>query len=133
LSTSRARQRRPPASGARSPVPGRRQPRPLPKGNSLFTPGASPARQDLEHRSATVLLWMHQLPAWLPPALAAVLLIAGLAIPGLGGAIALCGLAVILAWLAAVSWPRVSAQGKLVRALVIGVVLAGAAYRALHG
>jgi hypothetical protein len=110
-----------------------RAPRPLPKGDSLFTPEASASRQDLEHRSATVLLWLHQLPAWLPPALAAVLLIAGLAIPGAGGAAALCGLALILAWLAAVSWPRVSAQGRLLRVLIICLVLAGAAYRAMHG
>jgi hypothetical protein len=99
----------------------------------LFTQGATPAREDLEHRSATLLLWLHQLPAWLPPVLAAILLIAGLALPGIGGAVALCGLAVILGWLAAVSWPRASAQGRLLRVLIICCVLAGAAYRGLHG
>src|ERR1700722_1613387 len=52
-----------------------RPPRPLPKGNTLFTPTASPGRQVLEQRSATPLLWLHQLPAWVPPILAVILLI----------------------------------------------------------
>ena len=110
-----------------------RQPRPLPPGRSLFTPDASPARQAVEQRSATTLLWLHQMPAWLPPVLAAALLIAGLAVPGIGGAIALAGLAVVLGWLAAVSWPRLSASGRLLRAAVVCCVLAGAVYRGLHG
>jgi hypothetical protein len=114
-------------SGRRS-----RRPRPLPKGTTLFSPDASPTRQTLEHRSATSLLWLHQLPAWLMPVLAAGLLVAGLAVHGVGGAIALCGLAVVLGWLAAVSWPRLSAQGRLMRVLVIGGVLAVALFRGLH-
>jgi hypothetical protein len=109
-----------------------RGPRPLPKGNTLFTPGASPSRQALEHRSATSLLWLHQLPAWLLPVLAAGLLVAGFAVRGAGGAIALCGLAVVLGWLAAVSWPRLSAHGRLLRVAVICAVLAIAVFRALH-
>ena len=47
-----------------------------------------------------MLLWMHQLPAWLPPVLAVALLVLGLAVSGWGGALALAGLAVVLAWLA---------------------------------
>lgn len=109
-----------------------RRPRPLPKGNTLFTPGASPARNTLEHRSATSLLWLHQLPRWLLPVLAAGLLVAGLAIGGLGGAVALCGLAVVLGWLAAVSWPRLSAQGRLLRVVVVAAVVAIALVRGLH-
>jgi hypothetical protein len=113
--------------GARS-----RQPRPLPKGNTLFSPDASPARQALERRSATSLLWLHQLPAWLLPVLAAGLLVAGFAMGGVGGAVALCGLAVVLGWLAAVSWPRLSAQGRLLRVFVVAAVVAIALVRAIH-
>lgn len=109
-----------------------RGPRPLPKGNTLFTPGASPSRQALERRSATSLLWLHQLPAWLLPVLAAGLLVAGFAIGGTGGAIAQCGLAVVLGWLAAVSWPRLSAQGRLLRVTVICGVLVIALLRGFH-
>lgn len=110
-----------------------RGPRPLPKGNTLFTPGASPTRQKLEHRSATSLLWFHQLPRWLLPVLATGLLVAGLAIGSVGGAIALVGLAVVLGWLAAVSWPRLSPQGRLLRVIVIGGVLAVALVKAFRG
>lgn len=110
-----------------------RGPRPLPKGNTLFTPGAPPTRQTLEHRSATPLLWLHQLPTWLLPVLAAGLLVAGLAIGSVGGAIALVGLAVVLGWLAAVSWPRLSPQSRLLRAVVIGGVLAVALVKAFRG
>ncbi len=111
--------------------PGQR-PRPLPKGDTLFTPGALPARQALEHRSATWLLWLHQLPRWLLPVLAAGLLVAGLAVGGVGGAVALCGLAVVLGWLAAVSWPSLPTPGRLLRVVVIGAVVAVAVVRALH-
>lgn len=110
-----------------------RQPRPLPPGDTLFTPGASAARQDVERRSATVLLWLHQMPRWLPVLLVAALLITGLAVPGIGGAIALCGLAAILGWLAAVSWPRLPAQGRLLRVAAVGIVLVAAVVRGLHG
>jgi hypothetical protein len=108
-----------------------RRPRPLPPGRTLFTPEASPSRQSLEQGSATSLLWLHQLPTWLLPVLAAALLIAGLAIGGWGGALALCGLAVVLAWLAAISWPRLPASGRLVRVVVIGAVVAGGLLRGL--
>jgi len=104
-----------------------RRTRPLPEGGHLFTPGASPARQSLERLSAPALLWLHQLPAWLPPMLAAALLVTGLAVPGLLGALALCSVAAGLAWLAALSWPRLSPAG---RALRVGVVVAVVAFAA---
>src|ERR1700684_3448036 len=112
LASNRPRQVTRPGSG--------RRPRPLPPGGTLFTPDASPARQSLEHRSATSLLWLHQLPAWLLPVLAVVFLVARLAIGGGGGAIALGVLAVVLAWLATVSWPRLSPVSRLLRVVVIG-------------
>jgi len=112
----------------RTLLPSSRRPRPLPQGRTLFTPGASQSRQSLEHRSATSLLWLHQLPSWVLPVLAVALLVAGFAIKGWGGAIAFCGLAVVLAWLAAISWPRLSASGRLLRLVVVGAVLAGGIY-----
>ena len=107
------------------------RPRPLPPGRSLFTPDASPSRQSLEHRSATSLLWLHQLPPWLAPVLAVALLVGGFALHGWGGAIALAGLAVVLAWLAAVSWPRLSGASRSLRVVVIGAILAVAVLRGL--
>ncbi|SRR6266851_2023656 len=105
-------------------------PRPLPLGITLFTPRASAARQALEHRSASPLLWLHQLPRWLVPMLAAGLLVSGLAVRGLIGGIALAGIAVLLGWLAALSWPRLSGQGRLLRVTAIAVVVAAAVIRA---
>jgi hypothetical protein len=102
----------------------------LPKGTSLYTPAAAPARQATERRSAKALIFLHQLPTWLLPLVMVALLVAGLAVKGPGGAVALCGVAVVLGWLAAISWPRLSATGRLGRALGIAVVLALAALQA---
>ena len=124
MSTNRARQQ---ASGRAR----QRRPRPLPPGDSLLSQDASPARASIEQRSATPLLWLHQLPAWLLPVLAVVLLVTGLAAGGWGGAIALCGLAAVLGWLAVLSWPRLSAQGRLLRLAVVAAVLVVAVLRAL--
>src|SRR5215469_9074056 len=81
VSTNRpARQRvRPLPSGGTTP----RAPRRLPKGSSLLTPNASPARQAIERHSARPLLYLHQLPAWVLPVMLAVLLVVGLAVRGL--------------------------------------------------
>jgi hypothetical protein len=110
--------------------PGRQRVRPFPRGNTLFTPGASPARQAAERRSAKPLLYLHQLPAWVPPIVLAVLLVAGLAVRGPVGAALLCGVAAVLVWLACISWPRLSPAGKAGRALIIVVMLGIAAYQA---
>jgi Family of unknown function (DUF6703) len=80
-----------------------------------------------------VLLWLHQLPRWLAPVLAVALLVTGLAVGGWAGAIALFGLAAVLAWLASLSWPQLSAQGRLLRIAVIGLVVLVAVFRGLHG
>ncbi len=98
----------------------------------MFTPDPSPARASVEQRSATPLLWMHQLPAWLLPVLAVGLLVTGLAVGGVGGAVALCGLAVVLGWLALLSWPRLSAQGRALRIAAVAAVLVIAVVRGLH-
>ena len=103
------------------------QPRPIPPGKTLLTPDANPQRQTLEQRSATSLLWLHQMPVWLLPLVLVILLVTGLAVNGVGGAIALCGVAAVLAWLAAISWPRLNTRGRLLRAGAIAIVLVAAA------
>lgn len=87
----------------------------------------------MEQRSATTLLWLHQLPAWVPAVLAVALLVGGLAMHGWAGAGALFGLAAVLAWLAAISWPRLSAGGRLLRIVVTGLVIVAGILRGLHG
>ena len=115
-----------PARQARS----RQRVRPLPRGTSLFTPGASPARQETERRSARPLIYLHQLPAWVAPLLLVVFLIAGLALRGPAGAVALCVVAAVLAWLATLSWPRLSAGGRMGRVIAVAVMLVLAGYQA---
>jgi hypothetical protein len=104
--------------------------RPLPPGQSLFTPDASPARATTERRSAKPLLYLHQLPPWVVAVLAVGLLVAGLALRGPAGAIALFAVAAVLGWLASVSWPRLSAGGRLGRLAAVGLLLALAAFQA---
>lgn len=99
-----------------------RKPRPLPKGETMFTPGASPARQAVERRSAAPLALLYQLPRWALPIGLAVVLIAGLATGGVIGAVLLLALAVFLGWLAYLSWPSLGGQARVLR-VAAGLVL----------
>lgn len=110
--------------------PARQRVKPLPKGDTLFTPGASATRQAAERRSAKPLLYLYQLPSWVAPLLMVALLITGLAVRGPGGAVALLGVAAVLGWLAALSWPRLSPAGRLGRLLAVAAVLGVAAFQA---
>jgi hypothetical protein len=110
--------------------PSRQRVRPLPKGDSLYTPGASPGRQATERRSAKPLIFLYQLPAWVAPLVLVVFLIAGLAMRGPAGCAALCVVAAVLAWLAVLSWPRLSAGGRLGRVLAVVIMLVVAGYQA---
>jgi hypothetical protein len=108
----------------------RKRIRPLPPGQTLFSPDASPVRAATERRSARPLIFLHQLPTWVAPLVLVGLLIAGLAVRGPVGAVALIGVAAVLSWLASLSWPRLSAQGRLGRVLAVAAMLAVAAYQA---
>jgi hypothetical protein len=112
------------------PAGQRRRARPLPPGQSLFTPDASPGRATAEQRSARPLLYLHQLPPWAAPILLAGFLIAGLALRGPAGAVALCGVAVVLGWLGSISWPRLTAGGRLARVAAVVLMLALAGWQA---
>ncbi|MHB1432576.1 MAG: DUF6703 family protein, partial [Streptosporangiaceae bacterium] len=122
------------AQGARAAQRRSGQPRPLPNGRSLLTPEtqASSGRQSLERRSAVTLLWLHQLPVWVLPVVLVVFLAVGVSVGGVIGAIALAVVAAVLLWLAAVSWPRLSLTGRLIRVLTIAVVLGVAVLRLLN-
>jgi hypothetical protein len=96
----------------------------VPPGQSLYTPGASRARQSVERRSAAPLVFLYGLPRWVAPLAVVALLIAGLAVPGVIGAVALLALAAVLGWLGALSWPRLSAAGRVTRAGAVAVVAA---------
>ncbi len=90
----------------------------------------SDARRAAERRSAAPLVYLRQLPTWLPPVVLAVLMVTGLAVRGWGGAVALCAVAAFLGWLAYLSWPALAGRGRLGRAVVIAALLALAAFQA---
>jgi hypothetical protein len=112
--------------------PVRRRGRPLPRGSTLFTPDAAPGRQAVEQRSAAPLLFLRQLPAWIVPVALAVAVFGGLTVRGPVGAVLLGLGAAFLAWLAAVSWPRLTPRGRLGRVAVIAVVVAVAVVQAFR-
>jgi hypothetical protein len=111
--------------------PGGRR-RPLPPGRTLYTQGASPARQSAERRSAAPLLFLRQLPPWLVPVGFAVAVFGGLTVRGPAGAALLVVAALFLGWLAMVSWPRLSAPGRLGRLAVVALVLVVAGIQAFR-
>lgn len=111
-------------SSEHSDGPRRRAPgRPLPDGDSLYTPGAGQFRQRVERRSAVPLVWLHQRPRWLPPLALGALFIAGLMAPGMLGAVCLLLVAVFFVWLAFLTWPSLTRQQKAPRVLMVVVVL----------
>jgi uncharacterized protein DUF6703 len=112
--------------------PQRGRARPLPRGNSLYTPDASPARRSLERASARPLVLLHQRPVWLIPLLLTALLVTGLAVHGWIGAAALVLVAGFLGWLGAVSWPRLSPGPRLLRVAAIACVLVAAGIQAVR-
>ncbi len=120
-------------AGPRRParVPGRssRARRPVPAARPV-TPGASETRQAVERASAQPLIFLQQLPRWLPPVAVLALLIAGLVVPGWIGAVAFVLVAAFLAWLGYLSWPTITTSGRLLRIVAVACLLAFAAIQA---
>lgn len=90
----------------------------------------SAGRQAAEQRSAAPLLYLRQLPAWVPATVLAALLVGGLAVRGWAGAVMLCAVAAFLSWLAFLSWPRLGGRGRLGRAVAIALLLGLAVFQA---
>ena len=68
------------------------------------------------------------MPGWLVPALLAVVLLLGLALPVAWTGILLIGIAVFLGWLTAVAWPAISPGSRALRIFVnLGLVALGVA------
>ncbi len=105
--------------------------RPLPQGDSLFTPGAGRLRREVERRSAVPLVWLHQRPRWLPPVVLGALFVAGLMAPGALGALCLLLVAAFFLWLAFLTWPSLNRRQRVPRVLMTLVVLVLAVARVL--
>jgi hypothetical protein len=81
-------------------------------------------------RSQVLLARLHALPRLTVPAIVLVLTIAGLLAPPPIGVPCLIILAAFLGWLAWLAWPRLDRGGRLLRALVVGLLVGAAIARA---
>jgi hypothetical protein len=83
----------------------------------------SPLRRNVERRSAAPLTWLATRPRWLPFLVVLVLLLGGLFAPAPIAAVLLVVLAVLLAWLTYLAWPKLDPTGRLTRLLVLALVV----------
>jgi hypothetical protein len=81
------------------------------------------SRADVERASRPLLVRLHQLPRPVVPLLTVVLIAVGVLGPLPLGVAALAVVAVFVAWIAYLSWPVVSAGGRLVRLFMVVLVL----------
>jgi uncharacterized protein DUF6703 len=84
-----------------------------------YTPGASETRLAVERFSARALVFLQQLPRWMLLLAVLALMLTGFFVPGLIGAAALLLVGIFLGWLAYLSWPRVNASGRALRAIAV--------------
>nr|WP_131102188.1 DUF6703 family protein [Streptomonospora litoralis] len=95
----------------------------MPPGDTLYTPGSGRFRQEVERRSAVPLVWLHNAPRLLLPAVMGAALIAGLVLPGALGTLPLVLIAAFFAWLAFLTWPRLRTGERAMRVVAIAVLL----------
>ena len=89
-----------------------------------LTPGASETRRAVERFSARPLVFLTQLPRWVLLLIVLGLLISGFAVPGLIGAAPLLLVAILLGWLAYLSWPSINTSGRVLRVLALACMVA---------
>jgi hypothetical protein len=89
-------------------------------------------RQSVERASLKPAAYLHHLPRWLPAVLVAAAFVGGIAVRGWAGAALLFVVAAFLAWLAALSWPALGAQGRAVRVLAMAVLIGLACWQGLR-
>jgi len=87
-------------------------------------------RDKIERRSIVALTYLNSLPRPATFGLVMVLLLAGVLTTGILAAIALGMVALFLAWLLYVGWPRMSPGGRVLR-LLSTLLVAGFAIRQL--
>lgn len=107
---------------SRSNAPGGRS-RPLPEGDTFFTPNAGSVRREVERRSAVPLVWLHNAPRWILPVTMAAVFVTGLAFVGFAGAALLAVLALFFSWLAFLAWPRLRTGERVMRVGVVATLL----------
>nr|WP_113702252.1 DUF6703 family protein [Nonomuraea lactucae] len=102
----------------------------MPRGEQFFTPGATGARKAVEARSAAPMTFLFtQVPRWVTPTVLVVLLLAGFAVPGWLGGVAVLPVLAFVGWLAYLSWPSLGAGGRLLRVAMLAFLVVLAADR----
>jgi hypothetical protein len=83
---------------------------------------SSELRRAVERRSAAPLTWLSTRPRWLPFLLVLALLLGGLFAPPAIAVVLLLALALLVAWLTYLAWPKLEPTGRLSRLLVLVLV-----------
>jgi hypothetical protein len=111
---------------------GRNRPRrPVPAASRSLRADASvrDLHNSLARRSAGALLGLSRLPRWLLLIMVLAVTLIGLFVTGPGGAAALVLLTALLAWLLALSWPRLPRSARIGRLVILLAVLAVAGWQ----
>lgn len=113
----------------------RRSPDAQPPGRKVTwtTTGAGPIRQQIETRSRSLLVRLHDLPRWVLFVAFSGLAVGGAFLPASPGVACLLVLAVFLGWLLYLSWPSLDAPKRLLRLVVVAALLMAAVVRAVNG
>lgn len=131
MASNRPRPRR---SASRRPAPPAARTRAPRPSDSRRPASAGPAprgfRGGLERASLPLITVLHAAPRWLVGAIPGVLLLAGLLAPAPWGPILLALVTLFIAWLLALSWPRLEAKSRFLRTGVVLLLAAVVAARA---
>jgi len=95
-------------------------------GNPAVRAGAvppSPARVKVERTSLPLLVRLAGVPRWLVLVVTLVLVISGLLLPGVAGAVILLAVGVLAGWLFVLSWPALGAGARAARILILLLVV----------
>lgn len=92
--------------------------------------GGVSEKSALRRQSAVFLVYVHQLPRWVPLIALPALLIVGLAVSGIGGAVALAVLALVI-WFLFMASPTRNPAHRVIRFAVPLVIVALAVIKAL--
>jgi hypothetical protein len=83
---------------------------------------SSALRRAVERHSTAPLTWLSTRPRWAPFLLVLALLLGGLFAPPAIAVVLLLVLALIVAWLTYLAWPKLEPTGRLTRLLVLALV-----------
>ncbi|CAA9339441.1 MAG: hypothetical protein AVDCRST_MAG61-3391 [uncultured Friedmanniella sp.] len=88
------------------------------------SPSTPTLRASVERSSRPLLLRLHGLPRAVVPLGTVVLVLVGVLAPRAVGLLALTLVGLFVGWIAYLSWPAVSASGRLVRVAMVALVVA---------